>query len=162
MRRRELIALTSGVAVFRPLAARAQQSVPAIGFLHQGAQAPTRLMESFHRGLSEIGLVEGRNYTIENRSAEGQYDRLPRLGAELVARQVAVIAADFLPAALAAKAASQSIPVVFLSGSDPIGSGLVTNLSRPTGNVTGIAFVFTLLGGERTCNCCARPCPRRP
>jgi putative ABC transport system substrate-binding protein len=105
-------------------------------------------MESFHRGLSEIGPVEGRNYTIENRSAEGQYDRLLTLGAELVARQVAVIAADFLPAALAAKAASQSIPVVFLSGSDPIGSGLVTSLSRPTGNVTGIAFMFTLLGGK--------------
>jgi hypothetical protein len=91
MRRRELIALTSGAAVFRPLEVSAQQSVPAIGFLHQGAQAPTRLMKSFRRGLSESGLVEGRNYTIENRSADGQYDRLPTLGAEQVAWQVALL-----------------------------------------------------------------------
>jgi putative ABC transport system substrate-binding protein len=148
MRRRDFASLLCCAVATRPLAARAQQAVWAIGFLHQGAQASARLMASFRSGLGETGLVKGRNYTIENRSAEGQYDRLPALAAELIARQVAIIAADFLPAALAAKAASQSIPVVFVSGSDPIRSGLVTSLSRPTGNVTGIAFMFTLLGGK--------------
>jgi putative ABC transport system substrate-binding protein len=105
-------------------------------------------MDAFRRGLGEHGLQEGHDYTIENRSADGSYDRLPALAAELVAKKVTVIAADFLPAALAAKAATQSIPVVFLSGSDPVKSGLVSSLSRPPGNVTGIAFMFTLLGAK--------------
>jgi putative ABC transport system substrate-binding protein len=98
--------------------------------------------------LSEAGLGEARSVTIENRWANGHYDRLPALAAELVGRGVKVIAAVFLPAALAAKAATQTIPIVFLSGSDPIGAGLVPSLSRPTGNVTGIAFMFTLLGAK--------------
>ena len=148
MRRRELTALTIGVAAFRHLTARAQQAVPTIGFLHQGAQPTQQLMDSFRQGLGETGLTEGRDYTIENRSAEGKYDQLQTLAAELIGRRVAVIAAELLPAALAAKAASQSIPVVFLTGSDPIGAGLVSSLSRPTANVTGIAFMFTLLGGK--------------
>jgi putative ABC transport system substrate-binding protein len=98
--------------------------------------------------MVEAGISDGLNITIEDRWADGQYDRLPALAAELVSGQVTVIAADFLPAALAAKAATQTIPIVFLSGSDPIGSGLVSSINRPTGNVTGIAFMFTRLGAK--------------
>jgi putative ABC transport system substrate-binding protein len=120
MRRREFIGSLIGTAVARPLAASAQQSaIPVIGFLHQGQREPLVLTNAFRQGLSEISIIEGRGVTIENRWAEGQYDRLPALVAELVNRQVAVIAANFLPAALAAKAATQTIPIVFLSGSRP-------------------------------------------
>jgi putative ABC transport system substrate-binding protein len=148
MRRREFIGFLSGAAAALPLAARAQQTMPVIGFLHQGPPAPPRLTAAFRKGLVEAGTSEGGNITIENRSANGQYDRLPALAADLVSRQVTVIAANFLPAALAAKAATQTIPIVFLSGSDPIGSGLVSSINRPTGNVTGIAFMFTRLGAK--------------
>jgi putative tryptophan/tyrosine transport system substrate-binding protein len=103
-------------------------------------------MNAFRKGLSELGFVEGQNVTIEDRAADGHYDRLPALAAELVQSRVAVIAANFLPAALAAKAATQTVPIVFLSGSDPIGAGLVSSINRPTENVTGIAPMFTLLG----------------
>jgi putative ABC transport system substrate-binding protein len=103
-------------------------------------------MDAFRKGLGEAGIIEGQNTTIEDRAADGHYDRLPALAAELVEHRAAVIAANFLPAALAAKAASRTIPIVFLSGSDPIGAGLVSSINRPTGNVTGIAPMFTLLG----------------
>lgn len=155
MRRRELIALAIGVAAFRHLAARAQQAVPTIGFLHQGAQPTQQLMDSFRRGLGETGLTEGRDYTIENRSAEGKYDQLPTLAAELIGRRVAVIAAELLPAALAAKAASQSIPVVFLTGairSVPASSRASAG-RRPTSPVLPSCSPYW---EERTCNCCAR------
>jgi putative tryptophan/tyrosine transport system substrate-binding protein len=145
VRRRDLITLLSG-AVALPFAAHAQQPSPVIGFLHQGFSEPPSLMNSFRKGLSEVGFIEGQNVTIEDRAADGRYDRLPALAAELVEHRVAVIAANFLPAALAAKAATQTIPIVFLSGSDPIGAGLVSRINRPTGNVTGIAPMFTLLG----------------
>ena len=102
-------------------------------------------MNAFIKGLSVVGMIEGQNVTIEDRAADGHYDRLPALVTELVEHRVAVIAANFLPAALAAKAATQTIPIVFLSGSDPIGAGLVSSINRPTGNVTGIAPMFTLL-----------------
>ena len=103
-------------------------------------------MNAFRKGLSVVGMIEGQNVTIEDRAADGHYDRLPALVTELVEHRGAVIAANFLPAALAAKAATQTISIVFLSGSDPIGAGLVSSINRPTGNVTGIAPMFTLLG----------------
>ena len=146
MRRREFIKTITSAAAAWPLAVRAQRVLRIIGFLHQGSPEPLSSMNAFRSGLSETGIVEGQNVTIENRAADGHYDRLPALAADLVARQVAVIAANFLPAALAAKAATQTIPIVFLRGSDPIGSGLVSSINRPTANVTGIAPMFTLLG----------------
>jgi len=149
MKRRDFIGLIGGAVVAWPRAARAQQSLPVIGFLHQGSLPPPALTAIFRKGLVEAGVVDGQSIRIEQRAADGQYDRLPALAADLVSRQVTVIAADFLPAALAAKAATQTIPIVFLSGSDPIGSGLVSSINRPTGNVTGIAFMFTRLGAKR-------------
>jgi putative tryptophan/tyrosine transport system substrate-binding protein len=146
LRRRQFITLLGGAAAAWPLAARARQSVPIIGFLHQGSPEPLSLMNAFKKGFSEAGFIDGQNVTIEDRAADGHYDRLPALAAELVEHRAAVIAANYLPAALAAKAATQAIPIVFLSGSDPIGTGLVSSMSRPTGNVTGIAPMFTLLG----------------
>jgi putative ABC transport system substrate-binding protein len=149
MRRRDFIGLIGGAVVAWPRAARTQQSPPVIGFLHQGSLPPPPLTAIFRKGLVEAGVVDGQSIRIEQRAADGQYDRLPALAADLVSRQVTVIAADFLPAALAAKAATRTIPIVFLSGSDPIGSGLVSSINRPTGNVTGIAFMFTRLGAKR-------------
>jgi putative ABC transport system substrate-binding protein len=149
MDRRTFLAGTGAVLLAAPLAAEAQPPTSAlIGFLHQGSPDPLPLTNAFSQGLSEAGISEGRNVTIEHRWANGQYDRLPALAADLVGHRVTVIAAAFLPAALAAKAATQTIPIVFLSGSDPIAAGLVSSLNRPTGNVTGIAFMFTLLGAK--------------
>ena len=146
MRRRDFLTALGSTAFLAQ--ANAQQPQPVIGFLHQGALPPPSLMAAFRKGLVEVGISDGPDILIEDRAADGKYDRLPALAADLVNRQVAVIAADFLPAGLAAKAATQSIPIVFLSGSDPIGSGLVSSISRPTSNVTGIAFMFTRLGAK--------------
>jgi putative ABC transport system substrate-binding protein len=147
MRRREFLTAFGGTAALLATA-RAQQPSLVIGFLHQGSLPPLPLQAAFRKGLVEAGVTEGFSITIEDRSADGQYVRLPALAADLVSRQVMVIAADFLPAALAAKSATRTIPIVFLSGSDPIGSGLVSSVNRPTGNVTGIAFMFTRLGAK--------------
>jgi putative ABC transport system substrate-binding protein len=146
LNRRDLGMLLGSTIAAWPRLASGQKPVPVIGFLHQGFPESPSLMNAFRKGLSQAGIIEGQGVTIEDRVANGHYDRLPALAADLVEHRVAVIAANFLPAALAAKAATQTIPIVFLSGSDPIGAGLVSSINRPIGNVTGIAPMFTLLG----------------
>ncbi|MEH2567188.1 ABC transporter substrate-binding protein [Bradyrhizobium sp. AZCC 2289] len=146
MRRRDFLTALVGTALLAKT--NAQQPRPVIGFLHQGALPPPSLKAAFRKGLIEVGISDGLDIRIEDRAADGKYDQLPALAADLVNRKVAVIAAELLPAALAAKAATQSIPIVFLSGSDPIRSGLVSSINRPTSNVTGIAFMFTRLGAK--------------
>jgi putative ABC transport system substrate-binding protein len=150
MKRREFMTLLGGAAAW-PLAARAQQpTMPAIGWLGGGFQTPPHLRAAFHEGLKSFGYVEGKNVTTEYRRAEGRYERLPALAAELAARQVAVmIAVGNINSPLAARAATTTIPIVFLVGADPVHGGLVESLDRPGGNMTGVTVFGYALVGKR-------------
>jgi putative ABC transport system substrate-binding protein len=151
MRRREFLGLV-GCAAGWPAVARAQQSMPVIGFLHGGSNDPSfaHHVAGFRKGLSEAGYVEGQNAVIEYRWAERQNERLPVLAADLVRRKVsAIVTGGGSQAALAARAATASIPIVFVTGSDPVAIGLVNSISRPGGNVTGIHFFASTLGPKQ-------------
>ena len=151
MRRREFIALLGGAAAAWPLAARAQQNaMPVIGYFSgrsPDAEAPLRV--PFLKALEGSGFAVGRNVAIDYRFAEGRDERLPALAAELVRRQVALLVATDRPSALAAKAATATIPIVFTSGLDPVQIGLVASFSRPGGNATGVSLLTTELGPKR-------------
>ena len=151
MRRRKFVALFGSVVAAWPFAARAQQkAMPVIGVLNTGSLSPSSpFMDAFRQGLSEAGYVEGQNLAIEYRWAEGHYDQLPALAADLVDRKVDLIMASSPPSALAAKSATSTIPIVFRSGADPVGDGLIASLAHPGGNLTGVSFIADELTAKR-------------
>ncbi len=149
MNRRKFITLLCGEVVW-PLTARAQQMMPVVGFLHQGSASQNEpFIAAFRQGLGKLGYVEGRNVKIEYRWADGHYDRLQHFAADLVDRKASVIASAYAVACAAAKAATSIIPIVFVTGTDPVADGLVPALNRPGGNVTGISYFATVLGSKR-------------
>ena len=149
MRRREFITLFGGAAAWVSLA-RAQEPRRVIGFLGSWSFAGERLrLAAFVQALKDTGFIEGNNISIESRWAEGQYNRLPSLAGELVSRGVAVIVALDAPAASAAKAATKTIPIVFVTGADPVKTGLVDSINRPGGNLTGVVLLLSMLGPKR-------------
>jgi putative ABC transport system substrate-binding protein len=151
MKRREFITLLGGAVIaVRPFAASAQQTLPMVGFVNSGsAQTQALVAAAYRKGLEEVGFAEGKNVLIESRWADGQYDRLPELIADLIKRKVTVIMAGGPPAAQAAKTATSSIPVVFTSGDDPVQIGVVTSINHPGGNVTGVHVLFTELESKK-------------
>jgi putative ABC transport system substrate-binding protein len=150
LKRREFITLLSGVAVAWPLAARTQQVVPVVGYLSgRSSNSEAALRAPFVKTLEDAGFIIGQNVLIEYRFPEGRDERLPALAAELVQRQVTILVASDRPSALAAKAATTTIPIVFHSGEDPVRSGLVQSFNRPGGNVTGIHVLNNRLGPKR-------------
>jgi putative tryptophan/tyrosine transport system substrate-binding protein len=148
MRRRDFVTVLASATAWVAIA-RAQEPRQIIGHLSGRSDVVPGALAAFYQGLKETGFFEGKNISVEFRWADGRYDRLPSLAAELVGRNVSVIWANDLPSAFAAKAATKTIPIVFLSGADPVKVGLVESFSRPTGNLTGVSVLFSILGQKR-------------